>query len=133
MAVRRGFLACALLVGAGAWSVNWVVANVEVATLHTRGAIQEHYTRVFVVDDDGPVVWVRAERPDRLWLKALRRNPDVILRRAGRDVPYRAVPWNGTGGHQRIDALFRDKYGAFDMLSGFVWRRDAVPIRLDPR
>lgn len=129
--VRTRFLVLALLAAALWYAKGWVEAHVEIATLHTRGPQQVHYTRLFVVDDP-PVLWVRAERPDRLWLEALRSNPTVVLRRGDADVRYQALPWNGTGGHQRVDALFREKYGPFDVVSGLLWRRDAVPIRLEP-
>ena len=132
MVVRKRFLISALLALAAWYSLNWIETNLEIVTLHTRGRAQDHYTRLFIVDDDErKFAWIRAERPDRLWLEALRAYPEVVVRRGVRDIRYRAVPWNGSGGHRRVDALFRAKYGVFDLLSGFVWRRDAVPIRLE--
>ena len=133
MIVRKRFLISALLALAAWYSLNWIETHVEIVTLHTRGSAQDHYTRVFIVDDDGPIAWIRAERPDRLWLASLREYPEVVVRRGDRDIAYHAIPWNGTGGHQRVDALFRAKYGVFDSVSGLLWWRDAVPIRLEPR
>jgi hypothetical protein len=50
-----------------------------------------------------------------------------------REIAYHAEVWNGEGEHNRIDELFRAKYGLFDRLSAWIWRRDAVPVRLEPR
>ena len=134
MAVRKRFLVMALLALAGWYSIDWIEARVELATLHTRGESQDHYTRVFVVDDpESDAVWVRAERQDRLWLDALRLNPEVVLHRGGVDLLFTAESWSGRGGHERVDRLFRAKYGVFDQLSALVWRRDAVPVRLERR
>ena len=131
MVVRKRFLVTMLLAFAAWYSLNWIEANVELATVHTHSGAQDYYARVFIVDDAAlPGVWIRAERPDRLWLKALRNNPEVVVHRGGQDFLYTAEPWEGSGGHQRIDGLFREKYGPFDALSGIFWRRDAVPIRL---
>ena len=112
---RRGILGiafCAALFFAG---LDWTQKNVEVVTLHVSGGYTDHYPQVFIVDDP-PGVWVRAERPDRIWLASLRSNPEVVVSRGGHDVAYHAEVWNGDGGHQRIDELFRAKYGAFDRL-----------------
>ena len=103
-------------------------------TLHASGAYSDYYTQLFIADDpdDPRVAWIRAERPSRLWLKSVRANPDVVVRRRDRDIAYRATVWNGEGGHERVDRLFRVKYGAIDPVAGWFFRRDAVPIRLEP-
>ena len=128
---RRGILGiglCAALFFAG---LDWTQKNVEVVTLHVSSGYTDHYPRVFIVDDP-PVVWVRAERPDRLWLASLRSNPEVVVHRGDRDLAYHAEVWNGDGGHQHIDQLFLAKYGAFDRVAAWISRRDAVLIRLEP-
>jgi hypothetical protein len=119
---------CAALAYAG---YDWVSTHVEVVTLHAAG-LHDYYPRLFIVDD-GSAAWIRAERPDRLWLAPLRENPRVVVRRGDQDLPYTAVVWNGEGAHESVDALFLAKYGLLDRVSGWVWRRDAVPIRLEPR
>ena len=132
MGSRRGILGialCAALVFAG---LDWAQKNVEVVTLHVSSGYTDHYPRLFIVDDP-PGVWVRAERPDRLWLASLRSNPEVAVHRGDSDFAYHAEVWNGEGGHERIDELFRAKYGALDRVAAWIWRRDAVPIRLEPR
>ena len=119
---------CAALAYAG---LDWTEKNVEVVTLHASKGANDYSPRLFVVDGDG-AVWIRAERPDRLWLAAVRENPDVVLSRGERDIAYHAAIWNGDAGHQYIDDLFRAKYGLVDRLAAAFWRRDSVPIRLDP-
>lgn len=41
--------------------------------------------------------------------------------------------WNGESSRDRIDRLFRAKYGPIDRVAAWVWHRDEVLIRLDPR
>lgn len=128
---RRGILGIALgaaLVFAG---LDWASKNVEVVTLHVSGGYTEHYPRVFIVDDP-PAVWVRAERPDRLWLGSLRSNPEVVVHRGDSDVAYHAQVREDEDDQERVDQLFRAKYGAVDRVAAWIWRRDAVPILLEP-
>jgi len=135
--LRKGILGiglCAALVYA---ALDWIQKNVEVVTLRVVAASTEYEPRLFVVDD-APAIWIRAERPDRLWLAALRANPDVTVHRGDRDIAYHAVvgndaqAWDGNQSHERVDELFRAKYGVFDRVAAWIWRRDAVPIRLIP-
>jgi hypothetical protein len=129
---RRGILVIGLgaaLVYAG---VAWTRANVEVVTLHVSGGYTDHYPRVFIVDDP-PAVWVRAERRDRRWLDALRSYPDVVVHRGGGHFAYRAQVLEGDGDLEHVDRLFRAKYGEFDRVAAWIWRRNAVQIRLEPR
>lgn len=79
---RRAVLGVAVLATLGFAAVDWVRNNVEIATLHVSGGAADHYPRVFIVDDP-PLLWVRAERPDRLWLAPLRSNPEVAVQRGG--------------------------------------------------
>lgn len=130
--MRKSLLLLCLLGALAFAGFNWIDAHVEVVTLHVRGHLKDHYPTVFIVDDP-PNIWIRAERPDRLWLASLRVDPELSVRRAGRDISYQAQIWNGTGGHRQVDELFRAKYGIFDTLSGWVWRRNAIPIRLEAR
>jgi hypothetical protein len=118
---------CAALAYAG---YDWVGDNVEVVTVRVTGRFEDYYPRLFIVDDP-PALWIRAERTDRLWLESVRTNPKVVVRRGDVDFIYRAQVWDGEGSHEQVDELFRAKYGAFDRLSGWIWHRDAVPIRLE--
>jgi hypothetical protein len=129
---RRTILLTGLCAALGYSGVDWIRTNVEVATLHVSGGANHHYPRLFVVDDP-PVVWIRAERPDRVWLETLRSNPEVVLHRRDGDVAYHARIWDHERSREHIDRLFRVKYGAFDLVSGWIWRRDAVPIQLESR
>ena len=129
MASRKSILGlgiCAALAYAGH---DWYEKNVEIVTVHTTGALVDSYPRLLIVDDP-PVIWIRAERPDRIWLRAMRENPRVTVHRGDRTVAYHATV--GDGDSKRVDRLFREKYGAFDQLSAWIWQRDAVPIRLEP-
>ena len=131
MASRKSILGlgiCAALAYAG---FDWSEKHVELVTLHVSSGANDYDPQLFIVDDDG-TSWIRAERPDRLWLAAVRANPEVVVHRGDQDIPYHAEIWNRDRDHRHVDALFRAKYGLLDRLAAFVWRRDAVPIRLDP-
>jgi hypothetical protein len=134
MMSRRSILGLGICAVLGYAAYDWAVQNVEVVTLHASGAYSDYYTRLFIADDpdDKSVVWIRAERPSRFWLKSVRANPEVVVHRGGRDIAYRATVWSGEGGHERVDGLFRSRYGVIDRLAGWFFRRDAVPIRLEP-
>jgi Domain of unknown function (DUF385). len=131
---RRSILGLGICVAFAYWAYDWAGKNIEVVTLHASGAYSDYYTQLFIVDDpdDSKVKWIRAERPNRMWLKSVRANPEVVVHRADRDFAYRATVWDGQGDHERIDRLFRAKYGALDQAAAWFFRRDAVPIRLDP-
>jgi hypothetical protein len=131
MQSRRSILGLGIAAALGYYAYDWIGHNVEVVTLHTKGAHQ-HFANLFIVDDP-PAVWIRAERPDRLWLASVRDNPEVVVRRGDTNFAYHAEVWNGESGHERVDELFRAKYGVFDRLSGWIWRRNAVPVRLAPK
>jgi hypothetical protein len=128
---HRGILGIGLGAALVLAGVDWAEKNVEVVTLHVAGRSSDFYPRLFVVDD-APAIWIRAERPDRLWLSAVRENPAVTVHRGDRDIAYHAQVGSSDAGHEWVDKLFRAKYGALDRLAAWVWRRDAVPIRLVP-
>ena len=60
-------------------------------------------------------------------------NPEVVVRRGDRDVAYRATVWSGDSSHERVDRLFRSKYGVIDRAGGLVLppRRRADPPRAE--
>ena len=116
------------------WAYDWARKNIEVVTLHASGAYSDYYTQLFIADDpeDTRVAWIRAERPGWLWLKSVRANPEVIVHRGDRDFAYHATVSSDGSDRDRVDRLFRAKYGAIDQVAAWLFRRDDVPIRLDP-
>lgn len=126
---RKAWLLAALSLAA--W-LGWreAIRPLEVVTLVVpRAGVQDHYARLWVVDD-GPYVWIRAETPDRSWLDAIEERTRVTLWRNGEKQRFRATV------HERaapyVDPLFREKYGLVDRVRELVWRRHSVPIRLKP-
>jgi hypothetical protein len=102
----------------------------EIAVLHTSTVDnQDHFATVWVVDD-GPYVWIRAENPARLWLPAVREDPNVSLRRGGREYACQAMLWDTPEGRAYVDPLFRAKYGLADQVRALFRRGGTVPIRL---
>ena len=105
----------------------------EIAVLHTSTVEnQDHFASVWVVDD-GPYLWIRAEDPARRWLPAVREEPRVSLRRAGRAHAYRAMLWDTPEGCAYVDPLFRAKYGLAEDVRALFRRSETIPIRLDLR
>ena len=132
MVSRRSILGLGLCSALAWFAWDWTTKNVEVVTLHASGAYSDYHTQLFIADDpdDSRVVWIRAERPNRLWLKSVRANPEVVVRRGEREFAYHAAV--GEGDPERVDRLFRSKYGVLDRVAGWFFRRDAVAIRLEP-
>ena len=131
---RRSILGLGICAALAYAAYDWTGKNVEVVTLHASGAYTDSYTQLFIADDpnDSHVVWIRAERPNRIWLKSVRANPEVTVHRGDLDIAYHATVWNGEGDLARVDRLFRAKYGEIDELAAWFFRRDEVPIRLEP-
>jgi hypothetical protein len=103
----------------------------EIVTLRTTDAAGTvHETRIWVVDADGHA-WLRAGDPNSGWLSRLRERAVVEVERAGQSASFTAVPQPDE--RDRINALFRAKYGWADRYIGALFGRDdATPIRLDP-
>lgn len=122
-----------ILLGVTVW-LAWthVRDSLETVTLFARGLHDDHYVQLWVVDQ-GPYTWVRAERPDRSWLDALRQRPNTTMWRNGQEMEVRAVVWEGDGGAEHVDKLFRAKYGVLDVVAGYFWHRDSVPVRIERR
>ncbi len=90
------------------------------------------YTTLWVVDD-AEFVWIRANRPDRKWLFHVQQNPNVQLRRFGRQGTYRAVVFDKPDARTYVAPRFRAKYGLADRWRAWRDGSDTVPIRLEPR
>ena len=105
----------------------------EVVVLGTRspdGSLRE--TRVWVADADG-AMWVEAANPDREFYGDIRRNPRVMLERAGKTRPYVATAFADAAGSRRIRSLLREKYGWADWwLQQMVDTSKSIALRLDP-
>ena len=103
----------------------------EIAVLHTSKVENRDYFATVWVVDDGPYLWIRAEDPARRWLPAVREDPNVSLRRAGREYAYHAALWDTPEGRAYVDPLFRAKYGLAEEVRALFRRTETIPIRLD--
>jgi len=122
-----------LMLAAGGY-VGWTQvsrAADETVVLHipptTRS--QDTYVNLWVVED-GRGLWIRAERPSRLWLSYLEGSPIVELIRVGDARRYRAVVDDTSQARAHVDPMFREKYGVADQVRAYL-RSDTVPIRLE--
>ena len=107
----------------------------EVVTLASiDGANARFETSVWIVEIDG-VSWLRATRPQALWLARLRRHPEVAITRGDLPhQPFRATPVDTSDERRRVNEEMAHKYGAADgILRRFVDVNQAVPVRLEPR
>ncbi len=124
-------VAVALALGFG-WSALRVGSR-DVGVLRTfdvQGS--DLYTTLWVVDDAG-FVWIRASRPDRKWLLHVEQNPNVELRRSGRQHAYRAKVFDNPEARAYVAPRFREKYGLADRWREWRDGNDTIPIRLQPR
>jgi hypothetical protein len=104
----------------------------EVVVLRTYDADgAAHETRMWVADVDG-ATWVRVANPRRDWYRRLLADPRVQLVRAGRTDDRIAVPDPTPEVSSAVDAAFAAKYGFVDRWYGWLLRRGAIAIRLDP-
>ena len=89
-------------------------------------------TRLWVVDDAGHA-WLRAGQPGSSWLQRIQRVPEVVMRRAGGEADYLAVPVPEPAATERINALMRERYGLWDRWISLI-HDDAqcIAVRLDP-
>jgi hypothetical protein len=130
--VTRKTLMIALLLAVAALAWNTVKAQ-EMVTLHVLGpGTTHHYAQVWVVEAK-PYLWIRAERPTRKWLEALRQNPDVFIWRGEERYAYRATIHDDRESREFVDALFREKYGFIDELRAPLRAKHSIPIQLDAR
>jgi hypothetical protein len=88
-------------------------------------------TKLWVIDL-GDATWVRVARPGRSWFRRLRVDPRVELERDGVRAAYLAHPHPEPATRARIDAAFREHYGAIDWWYGVVLRSDPIPVELVP-
>jgi hypothetical protein len=90
------------------------------------------YTTLWVYEEQ-PFLWVRANRPDREWLREIQRHPDVELRRNGQSAKYRALVIRDPEWHAHVDVRFRAKYGLIDRWREWMSGPNTVVVRLERR
>ena len=90
------------------------------------------YTTLWSLDD-GRTVWIRANRPDREWLAQMRRNPDVELKRRGRNAKFRALLFERMRSEAYVEAGFREKYALADRWREWTNGNDTILVQLKPR
>ena len=113
---------------------TWLAGErTEVAELRTFDAAgRPHDTKLWIVDLEGRP-WVRIARPGRSWGEQLRANPEVELTRGDVTTLCRAVIAGDEAERRAVDRAFAAKYGWVDGWYRLLLRRDAIPVRLDPR
>jgi hypothetical protein len=129
---RALLLGFGLLVAAAGGLTVLALEGREVAVLRTTDAGgQTRDTRVWVADDAG-AAWVEAASPDRPFLRALERDPEVTLRRSALDRTCRATVLPNPDGHERIRRLLAAKYGWADCWIGLLADTTrSLAVRLD--
>jgi pyridoxamine 5'-phosphate oxidase-like protein len=103
---------------------------VTVTTLDAGGT--RHQTPVWIVDREGQP-WLRAGNAESAWVARLRANPQIEIERNGSTTAYRASP--APEATAEVDALMRAKYGAKDVLVGWLMpgsRKSTLALRLEP-
>lgn len=69
------------------------------------------------------------------WLADLERDPDLLVRIGAEEHPLRAVRVHDSETREAVNAVFREKYGWSDALTGLFRGLRGVPtiLRLEPR
>ncbi len=126
------FLVVSLLILFGGWNAVRAGGR-EVAVLRTFDVNgSDSFTSLWVVED-GNFLWIRANRPDRRWLAALRQNPEVELSRDGVAQWYRALVFDKPSARPFVNARFREKYGLAETWREWTAKTETVPVRLAER
>jgi len=103
-------LLATLAASSHAEELDWAAANehgvVEVITVDPDGDLRETKVWLGVLDGFG---YVRTD--DSRWFRNIERDPDVTLRIDGVDHPVRAEIMDDTDLRERVDDVFREKYG----------------------
>jgi hypothetical protein len=89
---------------------------------------QDTYVHLWVVED-AQGLWLRAESPDRLWLRYLSDSPVVELRRHDKAQKYIATVDDTPRARNHVGPMFRAKYGFADEARALLGRQ-SVPVRL---
>lgn len=133
MKIERRTLLLILLGACAYWGwPSLTQATGEVALLSTTGTSHiEHYASVWYVRANH-TLWIRAENRERHWLADIRVNPRVELAIDGQTRAYEAKPMDMLNYQTFIDAEFRKKYGAVDLVRSLRGDRDTLPIQLKP-
>lgn len=135
--MRRAMLAIGIAAGLLVLG-SLVLDEGEVVTLLTEKGGRQYSTQLWVVEVDGRQ-YVRANRPNALWLARLATNPAVELRRDSAPHPeaveiYWASLVDDPAVKARVDAEIARKYHFADRTWGrFAKRSDSLVIELLPR
>lgn len=111
---------------------GWALESGGVAIVETRTEAGEpRTTHVWYVEPEGEL-WLEAGTPENAWFVDAMRDPTLMLRIDDRAARYRIDPIRDAGGHERIRALMREKYGFRDRWVGWLFdtsRSIAVVLR----
>ena len=124
---RPGILALGLAATLLYAGFNWI-QSAEVIDLEAwaRGGELAAARLLFV--NDVPYLWVLESSPEAGWLAVARSGLPVTVRERGSAVTYRAREWSDPEALERVEALFREKYGMRARLEAL---RDPVTVRLE--
>lgn len=127
-------LLAALLSAAPLWAseLDWTawsdVEQVEVVTRDEDGDLRE--TTVWIVVVEGrPYIRTGGTR----WGGNVERDPNLLLRIEGREIPVRVDFVRDEALRERIGAVFREKYGTFDAFMSLFRGSDPRIMHLTPR
>ena len=132
--LKRLALGAAALVAAFAAVTWWALEAGGVALVETRAPGGEpRSTHVWWAEVDGEI-WLEAGTPENAWFVDVLHEPALVLEIQGRRARYAARPVAEPGGHQRIRARLREKYGLRDRWVGLlVDTSRSIAVRLVPR
>lgn len=107
--------ASAALASSPNWNEHAQTDTVVILTADEDGAARETTIWLAVLEGQG---YVRGGRG--AWVGNARRDPNVSLRLDGADYTLRAEPVTDAAELERVNAVFRAKYGFSDTLAGWI-------------
>ena len=112
------------------WNALADTGTIQIVTTDPDGSPRETTVWLAVWKGQG---YVRSS--GTRWLGNVERNPDVLVRAGGADHPLRAVRVPDSETREAVTAVFREKYGFSDVLTGVYRGLFGTPtiMRLEPR
>jgi len=110
------------------WSALAAENTVEIVTIDPDG--DERITTIWLAVVEG-TGFIRTG--GSRWFANLERDPKLRMRAAGKEYPLQVEPVKDAAQAEKIDAAFREKYGASDRFISIFRGNDPNRMRLQPR
>lgn len=118
--VGGALIAAVVVLSVGVGLTLFALEGREVIVLHTVGEDGEPDQARIWIADDGASLWIEAATTNKAFYRNLVAHADVEVVRGQRVLTCRAEPRPYSEAHDRMRALFAEKYGAADAWVGLL-------------